>query len=162
MKKLGTPENEDALNVDGSGGVTAEGVTAFAPVEAGADCGVPSDAGTTVRGWGCWARTSGAGVAGASVVVVVVVVLVGAGVEVGVGLGFGFGVVLVVVGDEAASEGAGSDGGAGTVVVPVELGDASEEPTPSLASATPANVSTSETHRSIGNIVVRARRVVMS
>jgi hypothetical protein len=38
MKKLGTPENEDALNVDGNGGVSADGEPAFVPAGACADC----------------------------------------------------------------------------------------------------------------------------
>src|ERR1700728_2573237 len=160
MKKLGTPENEEALSVAGNGGVIAEGDTAFAPAGAagepetvGLACG-----GTTVRGWECCVRTSGAtGGAGAVVVVGTVVVVVGAGV------GLGFGVVPVVVGGGAGSDGVGSAGGAGTVVVPVVPVSAvagSAVPTVALASAAPANVSASSATSSGESAVVRRRRVI--
>jgi hypothetical protein len=116
MKKLGTPANDDALSVEGSGGVSAEGGAAFAPFSAlvGAETAeVGAGTWTTVRGWGRWVRTSGCGAGSASAVVV------------GVGVGFGLGVVLVFVVGVAGSEEGASVGGAGTVVVPVAGGEAS-------------------------------------
>ncbi|MGA9875946.1 MAG: hypothetical protein WBQ21_09060 [Solirubrobacteraceae bacterium] len=116
MKKLGTPAKDEALSVEGSGGVSAEGGAALGVflVFVGAETEVVG-AGTctTVRGWGRWVRTSGCGCGGASVVVVGVVVV------------FGLGVVLVLVVGVAGSEGGASVGGAGTVVVPVAGGEAS-------------------------------------
>lgn len=111
MKKLGTPSVEDVPSVVGSGGVRDEGDggAAFAapcPVvlvgeRAAGACPLRACLGVA-RGCVRRSTTWGAAGGGAAVVVVVVVVVVGAG-------GGGSGV-----------------GGAGTVVVPVELVGVSE------------------------------------
>lgn len=160
MKKLGTPENEDALNVEGSGGVSADGETALAPVLAFPGrwaTGALVREGTIVWGWERCVRTSGAGVVVASVVGVVVV-----------GVVFGLGVVLVVVVggadcEGAGSGGAGSDGGAGTVVVPVTDVEASEGSTLVVASASAplASASARSPIRSESSVAVSGRRIVM-
>jgi hypothetical protein len=169
MKKLGTPENDDALSVEGSGGVNADGVTAFVTAGAWAArraAGAFACEGTTVaRGWERCVRTSGAGAGAVSVVVVVVVVVVGVDVVVvvvGAGAVFGFGVVLGVVVDDVGSEGAGSEGGAGTVVVPVEDPAVSVELTLAVASAPHASTNAVSATRSGGNNAVRARRIMVS
>ena len=107
MKKLGTPDS-DPPSVDGSGGVSADGDTGFAPgrlLVGRCAAGVLAWTWASVGGCACCRRTSGTGGGVvASLVVVVVVVPDGAGTGAGVG-------VLGV-------DGAGCDGGgAGTVVV---------------------------------------------
>jgi hypothetical protein len=105
MKKLGTPEREPP-KVEGNGGVSADGDTAFAFAPA-ADfvidcpfflCAPPCAWVASVRGGGCCARACGAGTVVTSACVVVVLAPV---------------VLVPVVG--RAGSGAG---GAGTLVTP--------------------------------------------
>ena len=155
MKKLGTPDTEPP-SVDGKGGVSADGGSglafAFVPapdfvwVRADGLLGWPRV--TTVGGWDCCARTSGAGTIVVSVVVVVLVVVLGR-VAVPDGAGSGAGGVGTV-GDEGAVvvSGAGVGvSGSGTVVVV-------------SASAPSVEISATSTTR-IRSVIFSGRRIIM-
>jgi hypothetical protein len=162
MKKLGTPPSTPP-SVEGSGGVSAKGATALAlelatPGCAGADVdgALPRRWLTAVRGWGCRARTSGAGA----------VVVSGPGASLG-----DVSVVVVAIGVATAGEegcdGAGC-GGAGTVVVGGAGAEPSSAETVAVVSASAAlagirmasTASGASAQRGKSDVVVDGRRII--
>jgi hypothetical protein len=166
MKKLGRFDS-DPPNVEGSGGVNAEGDTAFEPafpfllafvlgfVEGRVVVALPWTWVTAVRGCGCWVRTSGAG----TVVVASLPVLV----PVALASVLASPVVLVVV-VLVPLEGS-EDGGAGTLVVVVVAGGAAGSAEGLVvvlsARAALAGISTASAARSGGSVAVSGRRIIV-